>query len=113
MISKILIYHIKEWNAYLTPTQLLIQGQWWSNLSTHLEQILQCLLLGVLITPHSGQRQLASNTDKSSINLRSGSGSTKPGLILQAIKQKVVADENVIKTASLKPTFVTTGKTKQ
>mmetsp|Transcript_33079 Transcript_33079/g.37972 ORF Transcript_33079/g.37972 Transcript_33079/m.37972 type:complete len:132 (+) Transcript_33079:379-774(+) len=48
-----------EW--FLTPTQLLIQGQWWSNLSTHLLQMLQCLDRGVRITSHSGQSIVESN----------------------------------------------------
>jgi len=37
-----------------TPTQLLIQGQWWSNLSTQWLQVLQCLERGVLIVKQSG-----------------------------------------------------------
>ena len=44
----------------LYPMQLFRYGQWWSNLSTHLLQIFQCLLRGVRITLHSGQRLYGS-----------------------------------------------------
>lgn len=44
-----------------TPTQLLTQGQWWSNLSTHLLQIEQCLDLAVLITLQSGHKLVGWN----------------------------------------------------
>ena len=48
------IRKIRKAPWFLVPIQLSIQGQWWSNLSTHLSQIFQCLLLGVLITWHLG-----------------------------------------------------------
>lgn len=46
---------------FLIPTQLLIHGQWWSYLSTHLWQIMQCLDLAVRIVLHSGHKDDGSN----------------------------------------------------
>lgn len=73
---------IKQRNAlwFLTPTQLLIQGQWWSNLSTHQLQIAQCLDLGDLITLQSGQMSVGFILRSNSIKLKDFvSGLRTPG----------------------------------
>jgi len=51
----------------LTPTQLLIQGQWWSNLSIHLLHTEQCLDLVVRIIKQSGHNYALSTTSNNSI----------------------------------------------
>jgi len=82
--------------AYLEPMQLLIQGQWWSNLSTHRSQILQCLLLGVLITWHLEQRQEESNLSTKVRNSIFQLFVTKPGSL------NVQAAQNIIETTQKK-----------
>ena len=47
---------------------MFIQGQWWSNLSTHLLHIAQCLLLADLITLHSGHRSAGLISLRRSMN---------------------------------------------
>lgn len=64
---------------FLIPTQLFIQGQWWSNLSTHLLHIAQCLLLADLITSHSGHRSIGLISLKSSIKSCPSQGLSFPG----------------------------------
>lgn len=44
----------------LMPMQLFIQGQWWSNLSTHWLQVPQCLDLGVRTISQSGHNYTGS-----------------------------------------------------
>ena len=51
-----------EW--LFIPTQLSVQGQWWSNLSTHLLQIEQCRDLGVRTISQSGQSWTGSMSCK-------------------------------------------------
>ena len=43
-----------------TPTQLLIQGQWWSKRSTQRLQTAQCLERGVLTIKQSGHNYIGS-----------------------------------------------------
>ena len=96
-VSKIMMKTRKELWLF-TPTQLFIQGQWWSNLSTHLLQMAQCLLLGVLRTSHSGHISQGWTLDKISIN--SNSGLKNPGslalaivnVIANRIENKVIAN---------------------
>lgn len=47
---------------FLIPTQLLIQGQWWSNRSTQRWQTWQWRDLLVFRMPHSGHSYVASNS---------------------------------------------------
>jgi len=51
----------------------------------HLLHKLQCLLLGVLITKHSGHKQLASNCSNNSIKSNDGSDTSLPGSLQQQI----------------------------
>jgi hypothetical protein len=53
--------NVKKNAWFLVPTHLLIHGQWWSNRSTQTSHVLQCLLLGVLITWQYGQIETGSN----------------------------------------------------
>jgi len=73
----------------LTPTQLLIHGQWWSNLSTQRLQIAQCLLLGVLSTSHSGHISQGWTFDRISMNWYSGL--IKPGSLAPAIVKEMAS----------------------
>lgn len=50
----------------LTPTQLLIQGQWWSKRSTQTLQMAQWRDRGVRMTLQSGQRSVGENLYRSS-----------------------------------------------
>jgi hypothetical protein len=81
--------------------QLFIQGQWWSNLSTQILQILQCLLLGVLITSHSGHKQFGSNDSNNCIKSYWGSFYKKPGFNCQASTENIILVRNVIMTILL------------
>lgn len=80
----------------LTPTQLFIHGQWWSNRSTHRLQIAQCLLRGVLRTSHSGHISHGCTLERISIN--SYSGLKKPGSFALAIEKATAKaiESNVI-----------------
>lgn len=78
----------------MIPTQLLIHGQWWSNLSTQWLHIAQCLLLAVLITLHSGQRSAGFKSLNKSRNECPSYGVTTPGSLQDAHK-------NVTKTISV------------
>lgn len=69
------------------PTQLLIQGQWWSNLSTHLLQVAQCLDLGVLMTSQSGH--ISAGCTFSSRLMNGNSGLMYPGSLLLAMKNAI------------------------
>lgn len=70
----------------MIPTQLLIHGQWWSNLSTQWLHIAQCLLLAVLITLHSGQRSAGFTSLSNSRNECPSWGVTTPGSLQDANK---------------------------
>ena len=76
------------------PMQLFIQGQWWSNLSTHWLQIAQWRLLAVLITLHSGHKSAGFTSLNNSTNDYPFSGTTTPGFLHEAHK-------NVIKTMTV------------
>lgn len=71
----------------LTPTQLLIQGQWWSNRSTHLLHIAQCLLRGVRRTSHSGHISHGCTFESTSMN--SNSGRMNPGSFIVATAKEI------------------------
>lgn len=91
------IVNRKSTNAlwFLQPTQLLIQGQWWSNRSTHWLQMAQCLDLGDLITLHSGQRSaglMSLSKVKKSIE---GSGLSTPGFLHDAHVKNTRTKANV------------------
>lgn len=67
------------------PTQLLIQGQWWSKRSTHLLQIAQCLERGVLITLQSGHKSAGLIFESRSMKEKlSFSGYKNPGSFQEA-----------------------------
>ena len=72
-----------------TPTQLFIQGQWWSNLSTQRLQIAQCLLRGVRKTSHSGHISHGCTLDSISIN--SNSGRMNPGSLIVATAKEIAS----------------------
>jgi len=82
--------------TYPWPTQLLIQGQWWSNRPTHLLQMLQWRLRGFLITSHSGHRETESNRSRRSRKSREGSGLRNPGSLSHAIRHRIRLVEKVI-----------------
>lgn len=67
---------------YLSPTQLLIQMQWWSNLLTHLLQVKQWRELLVQITSQDGQRMLGSYFSNSYSKLLLFGFYKTPGLLL-------------------------------
>lgn len=69
------------------PTQLLIHGQWWSNLSTHLLHVAQCLDLGALITSQSGH--ISAGCTFSSKFMNGNSGLKYPGSLLLAMKNAI------------------------
>lgn len=83
---------------FRSPTQLLIQGQWWSNLSTHLLQIEQCFDLSVLITSHSGHNWVESNFESSS--MKGIYGFVKyPGFLFQDQMAKTIERMETIERA--------------
>lgn len=61
------------------PTQLFIQGQWWSNLSTHRLQIEQWRDRSVLTTSQSGHNRTGSNYSSSCMNVTPVGFLRKPG----------------------------------
>lgn len=81
---------------FLIPTQLLIQGQWWSNRSTHTLQMAQCLDLGVLMTWQSGHKSVGVNFCISSKKSSWGSGLNFPGSKAVAnIYERIRANERI------------------
>tara|TARA_B110000285_G_scaffold215060_1_gene261031 strand:- start:249 stop:536 length:288 start_codon:yes stop_codon:yes gene_type:complete len=66
------------------PTQLLIQGQWWSNLSTHVLQIEQCLDLADLITLQVGQRSAGLMSFSIVMKLIPSAGFSTPAFLHEA-----------------------------
>ena len=82
-----------------TPTQLLIQGQWWSNLSTHLLQIAQCLLRGVRKISQSGH--ISQGCTLESTSIKGYFGRKIPGSLELAVKNANAStiDSSVIEYA--------------
>ena len=81
------------------PTQLFIHGQWWSNLSTHMLHIAQCLLLDVRITLQSGHISHGCTFLRSSI--KECSGFNLPGSLILALIKEIagIIDKNPIEYA--------------
>ena len=77
----------RKWWWFPFPTQLLIQGQWWSNLSTHLLQMLQCLDRLVLMTSQSGHNRTGSKVLSSCKKLTLVGFSMYPGFVM-ALRMK-------------------------
>lgn len=84
------------------PTQLLIQGQWWSNLSTHWLHIAQWRDLADLITLHSGHKSAGLMSLRSSRKLLYLSGFNIPAFLQDAIKKNRKTSVNVLRLASWK-----------
>ena len=78
-----------NWLWFPTPTQLLIQGQWWSKRSTHMLQMAQCLLRGVRITLQSGHISQGCTLRSRSIN--GNSGFKRPGSLQLAIMKEIAS----------------------
>lgn len=103
MIQKPSIHKInsRKYPWFPAPTQLLIQGQWWSNTYVHLSQCSQCFdRIGFGIS-HTGQTLNAGVSYKISTSLIPSGFIQYPGLLSQTKVKKIISNKKTLIYATI------------